>query len=189
MTGCSFSKITTSWKDKSIAPQYFKKIIVIGVMRENDRAMQEKMENHLVADLKDIGYLALSSLNEYGPNTFKKGDTAAAIIKLKESNADAVLTIVLLDKEKEQQYIAANNRNRFTGYNYEMYERIYEAGYYVTNTKYFWETNLYNFKTKKLIYSAQTESFNPDDVETLAHQYGKLIIKNMLKEHIFITVK
>lgn len=146
-------------------------------MRDNDRAMQEKMENHLVGDLKDIGYSVLSSLNEYGPNAFKKGDTAAAIIRLKESDADAALTIVLLDKEKEQQYIADNNRNLFTGHSYEMYERIYEAGYYVTNTKYFWKTNLYNFKTKKLIYSAQTESFNPDDVETLAHQYGKLIIK------------
>ena len=184
MVGCSSSKITTFWKEKNTAPQYFNKIMVIGVMREQDRAMQEKMENHIIGDLNDIGYTALSSLKEYGPNAFKKGDTAAALIKLKESNVDAVLTVVLLDKEKEQQYIAANYRNRYSGYRYEMYQRIFEPGYYVTNTKYFWESNLYNVKTKKLIYSVQTESFNPDDAETLAHQYGKLIVKNMVKEQI-----
>ncbi len=70
--GCSSSKITTFWKQKNTAPQYFNKIMVIGIMRENDRAMQEKMENHLVGDLKNIGFTALSSLNEYGPNAFKK---------------------------------------------------------------------------------------------------------------------
>lgn len=182
--GCSSSKITTSWKEKNTLPIYFDKIMVIGVMRDNDRAMQENMEEHIVGDLKTLGYTALSSLNEYGPNAFKKGDTANALIKLKQSNVDAVLTVVLLDKEKEQQYVSANYKNRFTGYRYEMYQRIYEPGYYVTNTKYFWESNLYNIKTKQLIYSVQTESFNPDDAESLAHQYSKLIIKNMLKEQV-----
>ncbi len=91
---------------------------------------------------------------------------------------------MLLAKEKEQQYIASNYRNRYTDYRYEMYQRIYEPGYYVTNTKYFWESNLYNLKTKQLLYSVQTESFNPDDAETLAHQYGKLIIQNMMKKRI-----
>lgn len=182
--GCSSSKITTSWKEKNTLPIYFDKIMVIGVMRDYDRAMQENMEEHIVGDLKTLGYTALSSLNEYGPNAFKKGDTANALIKLKQSNVDAVLTVVLLDKEKEQQYVSANYKNRFTGYRYEMYQRIYEPGYYVTNTKYFWESNLYNIKTKQLIYSVQTESFNPDDAESLAHQYSKLIIKNMLKEQV-----
>jgi hypothetical protein len=182
--GCSSSKITTSWKAKDIIVQPYKKIMVIGVIREADRSIQEKMENHIIGDLQNLGYTALSSLKEYGPSAFKKGDTAAALIKLNESGVDAVLTIVLLDKEKEQQYVAANYRNSFIGYRYEMYQRIFEPGYYVTNTKYFWESNLYNLKTKQLIYSVQTQSFNPDDRETLAHEYGKLIVKDMLKEQV-----
>lgn len=174
---------------KDAVPQYFNKIMVIGLMREADRPMQEKMEEHLVGDLKSNGYAALSSLQEYGPYAFKKGDTAAALLKLTESDVDAVLTIVLLDKEKEQQYISAKDKLRITGDGYEMYQRIFEPGYYVTTTKYFWETNLYNLKTKKLIYSIQTETFNPNDTESLAHQYGKLIIKNLLKEHVIVNKK
>ncbi len=182
--GCSSSKITTSWKAKNTLPQQFNEIMVIGVIRETDRSIQKKMEGHIIGDLKALGYNALSSLNEFGPNAFKKGDTAAALLKLKESNVDAVLTIVLLDKEKEQQYVASSYNNRFNNYRYDMYQRIFEPGYYVTNTKYFWESNLYNLKTKQLIYSVQTQSFNPDDTETLAHEYGKLIVKNMLKEQV-----
>ena len=184
INGCSSSKITTSWKAKDTVGQAFKKIMVIAIIRDADRSLQENLENHLADDLQKLGYTALSSLREYGPNAFKKNDTAAAIIKLNESAVDAVLTIVLLDKEKEQQYVASNYRNRFSDFRYEMYGRIFEPGYYITNTKYFWESNLYNLKTKKLIYSVQTQSFNPGDTEALAHEYGKLIIKNMLKEQV-----
>ena len=184
INGCSSSKITTSWKAKGAIAQPYNKIMVIGIIREADRSIQEKMESHIVGDLQKMGYTALSSLKEYGPVAFKKGDTAAALVKLNESGVDAVLTIVLLDKEKEQQYVASNYRNRFFSYRYEMYQRIFEPGYYVTNTKYFWESNFYNLKTKQLIYSVQTQSFNPDDAETLAHEYGKLIVKDMMKEQV-----
>ncbi len=184
LSGCSSSKITTSWKTKDAVATSYNKIMVIGIIRDADRSIQENMENHLVNDLQKLGYNALSSLKEFGPNGLKKTDTVAALMKLNESKVDAVLTVVLLDKEKEQQYITTNYRNRFQEYRYEMYGRIFEPGYYVTNTKYFWESNLYNLKTKQLIYSVQTQSFNPNDTEALAHEYGKLIIKNMLKEHV-----
>ncbi len=184
ISGCSSSKITSSWKQKGAIIQKPMKIMVIGLINESDRSIQENMENHLVADLKKLGYNAVSSFKEYGPNSFKKGDTAAAILKLKNSGAYAVLTIVLLDKEKEQQYVAKNYKNQFVGYGYEMYPRIFEAGYYVTNTSYFWESNFYNLKSAQLIYSAQTKSFNPGDAAALGHEYGKMIVKDMVKQKV-----
>ena len=107
-TGCSSSKITTTWKAKNTGPMVFNKIMVIGIIGTPDRSIQEKMETHILNDLKAIGYTALASLNEYGPNGLIKGDTAGALAKLDKSEVDAVLTIVLLNKEKEQQYIASN---------------------------------------------------------------------------------
>ena len=183
-TGCSSSKITTTWKAKNTGSMVSDKIMVIGIIGSPDRLIQEKMETHILDDLKRIGYTALASLNEYGPNGLIKGDTAGALAKLDKSEVDAVLTIVLLNKEKEQQYIASNYMNRLINNKFDTYNRIFEPGYYVTNTKYFWETNLYNLKTKQLLYSVQTQSFNPDDTEKLAHDYGRLIIKKMLKEEI-----
>ena len=184
ISGCASSKITSSWKQPAAVAQKPMKIMVIGVIKESDRSIQENMENHLVGDLEKLGYTAVSSLKEYGPNSFKKSDTAAAILKLKNSGVDAVLTIVLLDKEKEQQYVESNYRNQFYGYRYEMYMRIFEPDYYVTNTSYFWESNFYNLKSAQLIYSVQTKSFNPDDVAALGHEYGKMIVKDMVKQKV-----
>ncbi len=184
VSGCASSKITSSWKQPAAIAQKPFRIMVIGLMKESDRSIQENMENHLVADLEKLGYTAVSSFKEYGPNSFKKGDTAAAILKLKNSGVDAVLTIVLLDKDKEQQYVSNNYRNQFYGYRYEMYMRVFEPGYYVTNTSYFWESNFYNLKSSQLIYSVQTKSFNPDDVAALAHEYGKMIVKDMVRQKV-----
>jgi hypothetical protein len=103
-----------------------------------------------------------------------------------------VLTIVLLDKSKEKFYVPGRvyytpyniYHRRFWGYYSTIYERVYERGYYSESTNYFWESNFYDMKSKELIYSVQTKSFNPGDAETLGHEYGKLICNDMLKNGI-----
>jgi hypothetical protein len=184
MAGCHTSKITTSWKAENAIPQKYNKVLVLGLIKESDRSIQEKMENHFVGDLQELGYNAVSSLKEYGPKAFDKMEEAAAIEKLKNSGVDAVLTIVLLDKEKERQYIPPNYGNRFWGYHNNRYIRIYEPGYYVINTKYFWESNFYEMADQRLLYSVQTKSFAPDNAESMGHEYGKMIVKNMVKQNI-----
>lgn len=190
--GCSSSKITTSWKAENTVPQKYNKIMVLGLIRETDRTIQENMENHFVGDLHDLGYNAVSSLKEYGPKAFDNMDEAAALAKLKTSGVDAVITIVMLDKQKERKYVPGNvyyspysyYSNHFWGYRSTLYRRIYEPGYYVTDTKYFWESNLYDMSTQKLIYSVQTESFDPINSEILGHEYGQLIVKDMVKQNV-----
>jgi hypothetical protein len=190
--GCNTSKITTSWKAENAVPQKYNKIMVLGLIRETDRSLQENMENHFAGDLTDLGYTSVSSLKEVGPKAFDNMDESAAIDKLKNSGVDAVVTIVLLDKQKERKYVPGNvyyspysmYSNRFWGYRTTLYRRIYEPGYYVTDTKYFWESNFYDMSTQKLIYSVQTESFDPANSETMAHEYGLLIVNNMVKQHV-----
>ncbi len=67
--------------------------------------------------------------------------------------------------------------NRFWPYYGTLNYRIYEPGYYVTDTRYFWESNVYDVSTQSLLYSVQTKSFDPATSESLGHEYGKLIIK------------
>jgi hypothetical protein len=181
---CSTSKITSSWKAPNTTPQKYNKILVLGLIHDKDRSIQEKMEDHFVGDLQDLGYNAVSSLKEFGPKVFDKMTEEAALLSLKSSGIDAVLTIVLLDKEKERKYIPGNVYNRFWGYRSEYYTRIYEPGYYVTKTKYFWESNFWNMSTQNLIFSAQTKTFDPDDMESMGHEYGLMIVKKMVQEKI-----
>src|SRR6476620_7196581 len=84
LTACSSSRITSTWKKAELQPGSYTKIMVIGIIKDSDRLMREKMENHLTGDLRDMGYDAFSSLNVYGPNGFAKMDTLAAYKKLRD---------------------------------------------------------------------------------------------------------
>jgi len=192
LAGCSTSRITSTWKSEDIVSKKYNKIMVLGLIREADRSIQENMENHLAGDLQALGYNAVSSLKEYGPKAFDKIDEDDAVNALKNSGIDAVLTIVLLDKAKERKYVPGNlyyspygyYYNRFWGYRVALYHRIYETGYYATDTRYFWESNLYDMATQKLIYSVQTQSFDPASSESMGHEYGQMIVKDMVKNNI-----
>ncbi len=189
---CSASRVTTYWKKPNIAEKSYNKIMVIGVIHEADRSYQERMENHLVGDLRNLGYNAYSALNEYGPKGFDKLSKEEAYKKLRVDSVDAVITIVLLNKEKERYYVPgrisyspyADYQHRLWDYYNTMRNHISGPGYYTMLTKYFWESNFYDLDTKDLTYSVQTQSFDPASTESLAHEYGKKIVSNMQKNKI-----
>ena len=152
------------------------------------------MENHLTEDLAMLGYEAVSSFATYGPKAFEGMGEKEVMEKLKKENIDAVLTVVLLDKEKERYYIPGRvvyspyitYHGRFYGYFRSLNLRIDEPGYYQENTKYFWESNFYDLAKSKLLYSVQTQSFDPACASSLAHEYGQKIIESMVKENVIM---
>jgi hypothetical protein len=192
LISCTSSRITSSWKSPDVQQKKFKKVLVLGLLREKDRALKERMEEHIVGDLKNMGYDAICSCEEYGPKTFENMREEQALQKLSGSGIDAVLTIVLLDKTKERYYVPGRvyytpynvYYRRWWGYYSTMYGRIYEPGYYAENTKYFWESNLYDLNTKELLYSVQTQSFDPSSAESMSHEYGQLIVNDMIKSGV-----
>lgn len=193
VVACSSSRITTSWTTRDMVPRYYSKILVVSLIKDNDLELIRSMENHMVGDLKTHGYSAVSALDEYGPKAFNGMDEEKALEKIRGSGVDAVMTVVLLDKEQEKEYVPSRiyftpyvyYHNRFWGYYTTMRTRIYEPGYYQENTRYFWESNFYSMSDgKKLLYSVQTKSFNPASTSSLAHEYGRLIIDNLVKKGV-----
>ena len=194
LLACSSSRITHSWRAETVTEKKYNKILVLGLNSETDINTRERMENHMIGDLFELGYTAVSGLKEYGPKSFRKMDEETLLEKLQNSGFDAVMTIVLLDKSKERNYVPGHVYNspyniyhrRLWGYYTTIYDRIYTPGYYTTNTRYFWESNFYDLTTKELIYSVQTESFDPASSESLGHEYGRLIVKDMVKNNVLI---
>lgn len=161
-------------------------------MGGEQNALRQKMEDHLVGDLKGRGYNAVSSFKDFGLESFINMKEEDTYKKLEKNGIDAVVTIVLLDKKREKYYVPSriyyspysNSHDHLWNYYNTISRRIYEPGYYQVNTKYFWESNFYDIAGKKWLYSVQTESFEPGSVELLAHQYGKLILKDMVSSGI-----
>ncbi|MGZ3850238.1 MAG: hypothetical protein ACXVBP_06715 [Flavisolibacter sp.] len=193
LCSCASSKITSSWKAPGILPATYGKIMVVGIIREADRTLREQMEDHMVGDLKDLGYTAFSSFKEYGPKAFENVSEEEVNKKLAGDGIDAVLTIVLLDKQKERYYVPRRvvyspyitYHSHFYGYYRSIYTRIDSPDYYDETTRYFWESNFYQLEpTSKLLYSVQTQSFDPSSTQKLAHEYGKMIVQHMEKNNI-----
>jgi hypothetical protein len=194
LCSCQTSKITATWTDKNVSPKKYNKILVLGVLKDNDSVLQSKMEKHLAGDLNDLGYSAFAASDVFPPGTFVKEDTAKAIGALNSKGFDAVLTVVLLNKEREKYYVPgrvmytpyAPYHDRLDLYYYTMYDRIQTDGYYATDTKFFWESNFYDRNSKKMIYSSQTESFESGSKENLAHYYGVLLANNLVRSKVLI---
>lgn len=192
LMNCASSRIVHSWKSPGLEPGHFNKILVAGLFNKKDSALREKMENHLVNDLHDRGFTAVSSYKVYGSGSFEGLKEEEVLKKISDSEIDGIMTIVLMDKKSEQYYDArrmlespdALFQRRFWGYYSSIYDLIYDPGYYDESTSYFWQSNFYDMRKKELIYSVQTKSFDPKSTEGLAHEYGKLILKNMAADKI-----
>ena len=192
LENCYSSVITNTWQAEDSNKKIIKKVLVLAIDNNKDRTIRVKLENHLVNDLTKKGIDAFSAIESYGPFFLSGLQESEAINKIKGQGFDAVLTVVLLDKEKEKHYIPGRITytpysmyyRRFWGYYSTVYDRVYEPGYYTENTNYFWESNLYDLSDKSLIYSVQTKSFNSMNLEILADEYGKIISNDLFKKGI-----
>ena len=195
-TGCATSAITSSWvpPETGREPGAYQKILVLGLINEPDRSIREKLEQHLADDLRTLGYVAICACEAFQPNTFYGLSESQLLQQMEENSFDAVLTIVLLSKEKERlqkplymRYPPAGNYHRqLWDYYHDIAERTDQSGYYSESTKYFWETNFYDLETHALVYSAQSQSFDPASTTRLAHEYGLLIVKDMVKRNVLL---
>jgi hypothetical protein len=194
---CVSSSIVSSWQDSQLNNLKTGRIVVVGLLKDSDRSLQRQMENHLADDLCNLGYDAIASFELYGSKAFEGKDEKKVITQLKQDDLAAVLTIVLLNKRKENYHAPKSmfdltdpfNGNDFSIYYAAVYSRIYQEGYYINDTYYFWESNLFIMPDQKLIYSAQTQSFNPSAKTILANEYGKLIIHDMLENKIIENLR
>jgi hypothetical protein len=182
---CSSAKITSSWKSPSVAAApALKKVLVLALINQRDRSLQEMMEKSLKNNMTELGYNAYSALDLYGPKVFDGMNEKAVVDSIKNFGFDAVITIVLLNKRRERKYIQPQNHTVSTfGDYYDLrLNRIDDPGYYVTDTKYFWEANLYEMAGRRLLYSAQTRSFEYETKKGMAKDYCSLLIRDMLKK-------
>ena len=114
IAGCgTTSSITHSWTKENPESIRYKKIVVLGLLRDNDQLLREKIEKHIADDLKALGYEAVCSCDEYNPKAFDNLSEEQAINKLKASGVDAVITVVLLDK-KQRKILYTREGSAFT---------------------------------------------------------------------------
>lgn len=153
-----------------------------------------------VADkLKENGIKAVPTYNTFpfaGKIAELGFDQETVQRKIKErittNEIDALLTIVLLDKSKEERYVEGSSISLaapvygypYYGYYSYAYATVYDGGYYTTTTSYFLEINLYDVASEKLVWTAQTTTEDPSNIEKEAGSLGTLIANDLFLKKI-----
>ena len=164
LTSCAAStQLTSSWADPTAEGRSYKKIVVVGVT--NKTSARHEYEDAWTRELAARGIEATPSYNFGGPDT--KLDKDAAMQKLQEMGADAVLVTRLVDKDTYNTYyppsystVAAPSPyyGGWYGYYSMGYSYMTSPGYVEENKVYRVETNLYDVHGDKLIWSGLTET-------------------------------
>jgi len=195
ISSCSSTKTISSWRAADAKTKPYHNIMVWGLLTEKDSSTRRQMEMHLVNDLVSKGYHAVSSLDVYKEKAYKKLTSTEILNEFKATGIDAVITMALLDKEKEEKYypggyqsMPANVYGNLDKYYSTIYEKVYTPGYYITTTTYFWESSLFELPAAAMVYSVRTKSFDPFTTETLAHENGLTILKDMIKKKVILDV-
>jgi hypothetical protein len=191
LCSCTSSKVITTWKAAD-SPRAYKKILVIGIIKDSSISLRKQMENHLVDDLKAVGYNAVSALEEFGKGGLQNLEQEQTYIKLCNKGIDAVVTIALLDRTREKFYVPAQVKyysnlyyyNRIWNYSSIQADLIAATKNYEESTQYLWETILFDLQTLSPVYTVQTKTFDPDSLMEMGHEHGKLIVSKMLKDKI-----
>lgn len=195
ISSCNSTHLISSWKAEDVKPKAYHNIMVWGLLTEKDSSIRRQMETHLVNDLVSKGYHAVSSTEVYREKAYKKFTSAEILDEFKNTGIDAVITLVLLDKEKEEKYYpsALNNEpmnmyGNLDKYYQTIYEKVFSPGYYISTTTYFWESSLFELPASKITYSVRTKSLDPFTTEKLAHENGLRIITDMVKKKVILDI-
>lgn len=198
--GCSSSttQITGSWKNTDAQIPAIMSTILVTALTGRTTARQA-VENDIASALQKKGYKTVKSI-DIMPPTFTSGrtpDKEELLSKIGDSGADAILTVALIDEETETRYVPGSYNyaplprfgyyGTFWGYYNTWYPTLYDPGYYEEDKIYFIETNLYDAETEQLLWSAQSESYNPRSLPDFADEFSEVVVSQLEDDGILMS--
>jgi hypothetical protein len=167
MVGCSPStQIVKSWTDPSLngaTVQAYNKVLVIAQLK--DDSSRRIAEDKIVASSPRGNFVA-------SYNYFKQGqqDQNLVVNELLKDSIEAIILMRLTDISKSTDYVQGTSYyggwgrgyGYYGGYGYGYGGSMYGTpGYYEENKTYYVETNIYDVKSNKLLWSGTTSTLNP----------------------------
>ena len=189
------TQITGAWTKDNISSQGPYKKVYIAALTPNVNA-QDAIENNLASAARERGIEAVTSKQSF-TRTFTQDNQPSRteiLDNIRAQNADAIFTVTLVDKESETRYVPDNTTyapmaygpyyGSFYSYYNTMYPITYDPGYYATDKIYYMESNLYDAETEELIWSAQSKTVNPANVDSFARDYTEAMIMELVKDGV-----
>lgn len=187
LASCGGTKLTSVWKDTTYEGTIDKLMVVAITENTRNRLI---FERQFVEEFKKIGIEAIASVDVTPKDSGANDDVILAEARKRDISMILVTHLIgVEDKEvyhPPQTYTVPSRGyyNHFHSYYPRVYEYVHEPGYYTKHKSVNLETNLYETRTQKLIWSVTSETLDPDSVNTIIESLSKVVIKDLRKQKL-----
>ena len=184
-------RIVNSWINPEAASKGPYESIFVIVLAQNT-ASSFSVEDRMAALISSRGQKAVVSSMVFPPNisiseNFTREELAEAI---KRTGCNAVFVIALLDVRVEEYYrpgtayypMNYGMYGSYYGYYSHYYPMVYSPGYYTTDRTYYIESNFYDLEQDRLLWSIQSEAYNPSSLDSWFDRYSYNLLYELKRE-------
>jgi hypothetical protein len=192
LASCSGAKtdIIGEWEDEEYQKGNIDKVLILGIFNQDKPLLRRNFEDGMSKAFNDGGVTASSSMDHMpydeaiDSTTFEK--------YFKELEMDAVIVSRLVGLEQNRDYKAGylytipfNSYYGFYGYYYASVQYANTSGYLSNNVVVVLETNIYETKEKKLIWSGISETVDPDKASDVIKSFGNELVTKLSSKGYF----
>jgi hypothetical protein len=175
---CAGTKLTHKQVNEAYKGKPVSDILVIAITGNEDS--RRSFERKFVARLKSAGVEAISSEDAIPMPADLELKKEAILNAVNQFENDAVIITHLIDKEEKEVYTRGGQAHRgYYGFYHSRYSYAHDPGYSSTRKTLRLETNLYDVKTEKLIWSGQSKTWSKDSKYQIINDVIKVVINDL----------
>lgn len=184
INSCASTDQVRDWRSSEDYDQSYKKVLIMGLV--NKVSLRTDIEYEVTDAARKAGLKAVNSMSMFPPQLGNPFDDLEHLkTTLREKDFDGILTVSFIDVSEERyvgpntEYIPLVYYDRFSNYYYRTRALVYKPGYSTLQTRYFLETNLYELKVGKLVWSGRSFAFDAGELESIVPKYANRLFKKL----------
>ena len=181
------TEIIGEWSEDEYKTESIEKLLILGIVDQKKPLLRRKFEDGLVDAFNSGGVNAVASM-DYMPYD-ELIDSTSFEKYFSDLELDAVLVsrLVGIDKDRKVKagyayVIPYNSYYGFYGHYYASVQYANSSSYLSKNVVVVLETNLYETKDKKLIWSGISETIDPDKASDVIKSLGAVLADKLTRE-------
>jgi len=188
-------KITNSWINPEAGSKSPYESIFVIVLSQN-KETSFSVEDRMAAMIASRGQKVELSSAVFPPNlSISENFTCEQMAEAsKRTGCDAVFVIALLDVKTVEYYqpgrayypMNYGMYGSYYGYYNHYYPQVYSPGYYSSDKTYYIESNFYDLEQDQLLWSIQSEAYNPSSLDSWFDRYSYNLLNELKKEGLII---
>jgi hypothetical protein len=171
------SQIVKTWRDPTYAGQEVKRVLVIGL---SPNPKNQQAFEYAVADrLQQLGIQPFPAYDHLPRGKMADEETISALVAKERIDVVLVTKLVTVRSEKEYvpgTYAPAPYYHGMYPYYASGYAAVYSPGYVNEAQAAYLETNAYDTRTKKLVWSGLTRTFDYSSVDSAVVSVAPTIV-------------